>query len=132
MTSHGRLELGHRTVSSNLSGGDALVAVSEDVASDQVHPAHDEDDDTTADDDTPESETERFLVGVGFVEVAEHVHAEDDHGEGERDEAVGWAEEWPVAGEVGAEEGELGGEQEHCRCRVSKTYVANSGLTYCL
>jgi hypothetical protein len=119
-------------MSSNLPGSDTLVAVPEYVASDQVHPAHNEDDDTAADDDTPEGETERLLIGVGFVQVAEHVDSEDDHGEGESDEAVGWAEEWPVTGEVGAEEGELGCEQKHCRCRVSTTLVANAGFTYCL
>ena len=104
MTSHGRLEFGHRSMSSNLPGGDALVAISEDVAGDQVHPAHDKDDDAATDDDTPEGETEGLLVGVGFVQVAEHINAEDDHGESECNEAVGRAEEWPIAGEVGAEE----------------------------
>ena len=62
-------------MSSDLSRCDALHAVAEDVRSDEVHPAHDEDDDPGSDDDTPECETERLLVSSFLVEVAEHVDA---------------------------------------------------------
>lgn len=128
MTCHGSLKLGHSTMSSNLSGGDALVAVAEDVAGNQVHPAHDKDDDAAADHDTPERETKRFLVGVGFVQVAEHIDSEDDHGESESNEAVRWAEEWPVAGKVCAEEREFRGEEEHYNCIISADCVAKCFL----
>ena len=75
---------------SNLSCCDALHAVAEDIGSDKIDPAHDEDDDATGDDDSPEGKAERLLVGGFLIEVAEHVDAQDKHGESESDEAVRW------------------------------------------
>lgn len=89
---HRRFELSHRSMSSNLSRCDALHAVAEDVGRNEVDPAHDEDDDTRSDNDAPEGKAERFLVGSFFVEIAEHVDTQDEHGEGEGDEAMGWRE----------------------------------------
>lgn len=128
-------------MSPDLAGSDALFAVPENVAlhtplirglshrrregdfcetySDQINEPEDEDDDAAGDDDAPEGQTEGLLAGSGLIEVAEHVDAECEHGQGEGDKAVRGAEEWPVAGEVGAEKGQLGYEKEHCCVGIS-------------
>lgn len=87
---HRRFELSHRSMSSNLSRCDAFHAVAEDVGRNEVDPAHDEDDDAGGNDNAPEGKAERLLVGSFLVEIAQHVDAQDEHGESERDEAVGW------------------------------------------
>ena len=110
---HRRLLFSHCSMSTHLASCDAFVAVTEDVGSDQVDPAKDKDDDASADNDTPECEAERLLAGGRFVEIAEHVHAEHDHGESESDEAMGGTEEWPVTSKIASEERELGCEEEH-------------------
>jgi hypothetical protein len=52
------------------------------------------------------------LAGGFLVHVPEDVEADDDHGYAESNEAMGWAEEWPVASEVGFEEGAFGDNEE--------------------
>jgi hypothetical protein len=91
-------------VGTDLTSGNALTAVAKDVAGDKVDPAHDEDDDASRDDHTPESKTERFLADSFLVEVAEHVDTEHYHCKSQSDEAVSWAEQWPVASVKAAEE----------------------------
>lgn len=121
--SHRRLQFRNGSVSSDLAGSDAFYAVAEDVRSNEVDPAEDEDDDARANDDTPKGQAKGFLAGGGFVEVAEHIHTEHDHGESESDKAVCWAKEWPVASEVGSKEGELRCEEEHFRDSLVLTSV---------
>ena len=91
-------------VCTDLASCDALIAVTEDIASDQVHPAENKDDNTRADNDSPERKPERLLTCGWFVEVAEHVDAENDHRERECDETVSWTQQRPVACEVSAEQ----------------------------
>ena len=97
----------------DLTSCDAIAAVAEDEAGDQVDPAHNEDHDTRSYDDAPEGKAERFLAGCWFVEVAEHVDTEDDHQERECHEAVSRTEEGPVASVVSLKEGELRRREEH-------------------
>lgn len=95
---------GNRAMSSDLAGCNVFAAIAEDVACDEVDPAEDEDDAARSDDDAPEWHSQRLLAGGLLVEIAEHVDAEDAHGESERDEAVSGTQKWPVASVEGAEE----------------------------
>ena len=96
---------------------DVLRSVAEDVAlwvvsvcrfsvfertthGNQIDEAEDEDDDARADHDAPKRHSERFLACSGFVEVAEHVDTQHNHGQPKSDEAVDWTEQWPVPGIV--------------------------------
>ena len=88
----------------NLASGHALAAVAEDVAGDKIDPAHDKDDDASGNYHTPESKTKRLLADSFFVEIAEHVDAKYDHCECQRNEAVSWTEQWPIAGVEATEE----------------------------
>lgn len=81
---------GDCAVSADLTGGDTLAAVAEDVTCYQVHPAQDEDEDARCDDQAPESETERLLAGDLLVEVAEHVDSQYDHCKSQSNEPVSW------------------------------------------
>lgn len=76
----------------NLASSDALTAVAEDIASNQIDPTHDEDDDASGDHHAPESKTKRLLTEGFFVEIAEHVDSEHDHCKCQCDEAVSWTE----------------------------------------
>ena len=80
------------TVSSHLACGDALLALTEDVARNEIDPAHEEYNDSRSDHDSPEGQTERLLACGGLVQVAEHVNSEYDHGESKGDEAVCWTQ----------------------------------------
>lgn len=88
----------------NLTSSDALTAVAEDIAGNQVDPAHDEDDDTSGDHHTPESKTKRLSADSFLVEITEHVDTENDHCKCQSDKAVSWTEQWPVARIEGTEE----------------------------
>lgn len=65
-----------------------------------------------------------------FVEISEHVDAEDKHGKGESDEAMCRTEERPVASEKAAEDGELGNQEEHYwRSVQAAAFVGTLGHT---
>ena len=129
---HWRLVHSDCTVSANLTSSDALTAVTEDIAGDQIDPAHDEDDDASRDHHAPESKAERFLAEGFLVEVAEHVDTEHDHCKCQSDEAVSRTEQRPVASVEATEEREFGKQEEHY-VMVSKVHVClHSGNTYCL
>lgn len=96
------------------------MLVAEDVGGDDVEESEDEDEYPGADDQTPEGEAEGGYGCGFFVEVTENFDAQDEHGGAESDEAVGWAEEWPVGGKVVAEEGAFGNYEEDWE--VSETW----------
>lgn len=93
-----------RTVSANLTRGDVLLLVSENVACEEVHDAEDDDHDAAGNDNLPEGGAQRFLTCGLFVQVSEDGDAEDDHENAEGHEARLRAEEGPVAGNVASEE----------------------------
>lgn len=120
---HGSLVDGDGTICTDLTGSDALLAVTEDVAllsiiswlnvqrfggedayRYQIDPTQDKDDDARSNQDSPHRQAERLLAGRLLVEIAEHIDTQDQHHESERDETMDWTEQRPVAGVVVAEE----------------------------
>lgn len=101
------------TVGTNLTSSNSCITVTKDVACDQVDPAHDEDDYSRGNDNLPECQAERLLIGLRLVKVAEHIDAQDYHGERKSDEAVTGAEQRPVAREPTSKERQLRNQEEH-------------------
>ncbi len=133
---------GDGSLGADLAGGDAERAILEDeiletelagwfegrrgkeTYGEQVDEAKEENNDSRANDQAPEWQTERLGARGLFVEISENVIPQNDHAEAEEVEAVAWAEERPVPGEVGLEDGTLGDEKEHYRA-VSNVLKGN-------
>ena len=68
--------------------------------SNEVEESHDSSQNTSRDNDSPQSQTEVFNARGGFVEIAQDVETENDHGGTKEDEAMLWTEHRPVASKV--------------------------------
>ena len=107
----------------HLTGRDTHGFVAEHVASEDIRDTQDDDDDAAGDDDLPGGGTEGLLGGGFFVEVAEDRDAKDDHEDSESDKAGGRGEERPGAGDVGAEDWELGKDEGHWEMLACCTFL---------
>jgi hypothetical protein len=74
--------------------------------------AHERREDARCNDGSPHGQTEVLHAGSGLVEVTQDVEAQDHHGSAEKDEARLETEQGPALYEVGAEERELGHDEE--------------------
>ena len=101
------------TVGANHARSDTERAVAEEVADEDVDEAKNAGDDARGDDNLPERHAEGLLGGRRFIEVTKNRDTDDDHKDAKSHEARGWAEERPVAGEVGFEERELRNDEEY-------------------
>jgi len=95
---------GDGTMGANAAGCDAAVRVTEDIASDDVEEANDQGKDARCDDQAPERQPQRILASSFLVHVSKHVKPDNHHSGAEGDEAMGWAEQRPVASKVAAEQ----------------------------
>jgi len=95
---------GDGTVRADAASCDATAGVAEDVASNDVKEANDQGKDARCDDQAPEWQAQRTLAGGFLVHVPEHVEPDDHHSDAEGDEAMGWAEQRPIASKVAAEQ----------------------------
>ena len=73
----------------------------------QIYPAKNEDDNARSNRDLPERQAKRFLTVRLLVEVVQDISAQDQHGDGQSNKAMLWAEQWPVTRVVALKEGEL-------------------------
>lgn len=93
---------------------DPKVSVDVEVTySNDVEEANYDSQDSRSNKQTPERQTQRFLTCGLLVHVSQHVQAEHHHGRSQRDEAMAWAEQRPVARKVAAEEGAFGYDEEY-------------------
>ena len=76
--------------------------------SNNVPDTENENDDAGRDDDLPTRKTEGLLASGLFVQITKDRDTDNDHENTEGDEAGGFAEKRPVAGEVATEERQLG------------------------